>query len=141
MGGLCWTHKTTRNLAAALNRRGVAITHVTVGRLLHEMKYSLRTNRKRLAKTNDPDRDQLNRGGDAVASTPRSQEGVRKDTEQTSADGYPLHSLKTLLAEMGTLQRHTMRIADLQAAPTWDQLSVPSQHQRRVFEAAGVRLL
>jgi hypothetical protein len=58
MGGLRWTHKTTRNLAAALNRRGVAIGHVTVGRLLHEMKYSLRTNRKRLAKTNDPDRDQ-----------------------------------------------------------------------------------
>jgi hypothetical protein len=57
MGGLRWTHKTTRNLAAALNRRGVAISHVTVGRLLHEMKYSLRTNRKRLAKTNDPDRD------------------------------------------------------------------------------------
>ena len=57
MGGLRWTHKTTRNLAAALNRRGVAITHVTVGRLLHEMKYSLRTNRKRLAKTNDPDRE------------------------------------------------------------------------------------
>jgi hypothetical protein len=57
MGGLRWTHKTTRNLAAALNRRGVAISHGTVGRLLHEMKYSLRTNRKRLAKTNDPDRD------------------------------------------------------------------------------------
>ncbi len=58
MGGLRWTHKTCRNLATALNRRGVAITHVTVGRLLREMKYSLRTNRKRLAKTNDPDRDQ-----------------------------------------------------------------------------------
>lgn len=57
MGGLRWTHKTTRNLAAALNRRRVGISHVTVGRLLHEMKYSLRTNRKRLAKTNDPDRD------------------------------------------------------------------------------------
>jgi len=57
MGGLRWTHKTTRNLAAALNRRGVAISHATVGRLLHEMQYSLRTNRKRLAKTNDPDRD------------------------------------------------------------------------------------
>lgn len=57
MGGLRWTHKTTRNLAAALKRRGVDISHVTVGRLLHEMKYSLRTNRKRLAKTNEPDRD------------------------------------------------------------------------------------
>ena len=57
MGGLRWTHKTTRKLAAALKRRGVDISHVTVGRLLHEMKYSLRTNRKPLAKTNDPDRD------------------------------------------------------------------------------------
>ncbi len=57
MGGLRWTHKTTRNLAAELKRRGIDISHVTVGRLLHEMKYSLRTNRKRLAKTSDPDRD------------------------------------------------------------------------------------
>ena len=58
MGGLRWTHRATRNLADALTQRGVAITHVTVGRLLREMEYSLRTNRKRLAKTNDPDRDQ-----------------------------------------------------------------------------------
>ena len=58
MGGLRWTHKATRNLALALRQRGVAISHVTVGRLLREMKYSLRTNRKRHAKTNDPDRDQ-----------------------------------------------------------------------------------
>lgn len=57
MGGLRWTHKTLRNLAAALRRRGIDVCHVTVGRLLREMKYSLRTNRKRLAKTSDPDRD------------------------------------------------------------------------------------
>lgn len=57
MGGLRWTHKTTRNLAEALRRRGVRVGHVTVSRLLRAQKYSLRTNRKRLAKTNDPDRD------------------------------------------------------------------------------------
>ena len=90
----------------------------------------------------DPDRDELNRTGDPVEPKPRSQEGVRKDTEQTSDDDdYPPHSLRTLMTEMGTLQRHTMRVADVQGAPTWDQLSVPSQHQRRVFEAAGVRLV
>lgn len=88
----------------------------------------------------DPDLDELNRTGDPVAPTPRSQEGARKDTEQTSTDGYPLHSLRTLLAEMGTLQRHTMRVANVQGAPTWDQLSVPTRHQRRVFDAVGVRL-
>lgn len=57
MGGLRWTHKTTRNIAAALQRRGISISHATVGRLLREEDYSLRTNRKRLAGTKDPDRD------------------------------------------------------------------------------------
>ena len=57
MGGLRWTHKTLRNLATALRRRGVRIGRVTVARLLREQKYSLRTNRKRLAKTNDPQRN------------------------------------------------------------------------------------
>ena len=37
----------------------------------------------------DPDRDELKRTGDPVAPKPRSQEGVRKDTQQTSADGLP----------------------------------------------------
>jgi len=57
MGGLRWTHKTTRNLAAALRRRGVQVVHVTVARLLRAQKCSLRSNRKRLGGTKDPDRD------------------------------------------------------------------------------------
>lgn len=58
MGGLRWTHKSTRKLAGELQKRGITISHPTVARLLREYKYSLRTNRKRLAKTKDPDRDQ-----------------------------------------------------------------------------------
>jgi hypothetical protein len=57
MGGLRWTHKTTRKLAAALRQRGVQIGHVTVARLLRAEKYSLRSNRKRLGGKRDPDRD------------------------------------------------------------------------------------
>jgi hypothetical protein len=57
MSGLRWTHKTTRNLAVALGRRGFRIGHVTVARLLRQRRYSLRTNRKRLAGIHDPDRD------------------------------------------------------------------------------------
>lgn len=58
MGGLRWTHKTTRNLAAALSRRGVQVGHVTMARLLRAEKYSLRSNRKRLGGKRDPCRDQ-----------------------------------------------------------------------------------
>ena len=57
MGGLRWTHKTTRKLAAELRRRGVTISYTTVARLLREQDYSLRTNRKRLAGTRAPERD------------------------------------------------------------------------------------
>jgi hypothetical protein len=55
--GLRWTHKSTRNLARELQRQGFAISHASVGRLLREADYSLRTNRKRLAKAHEPERD------------------------------------------------------------------------------------
>jgi hypothetical protein len=54
---LRWTPKTTRNLARVLRQRGFRVSHTTVARLLPQAGYSLRTNRKRLARTQDPDRD------------------------------------------------------------------------------------
>src|SRR5713226_10258050 len=57
VSGLRWTRKSTRNLAKALRRLGFRIGAVTVGRLLKVKKYSLRTNRKRLARTHEPERD------------------------------------------------------------------------------------
>jgi hypothetical protein len=58
MSGLKWTHKSIRKLCAALRKRGSPAGHGVVARLLHEQRFSLRTNRKRLARTNDPQRDQ-----------------------------------------------------------------------------------
>ena len=48
ISGLRWMHKTTRNVAEDLQRHGIHLSHVTVGRLLRACRYSLRTNRKRL---------------------------------------------------------------------------------------------
>jgi len=55
--GLRWTHKSTQKLAEELTRRGFPVGRTTVSRLLRQQRYSLRTNRKRLAGTRDPDRD------------------------------------------------------------------------------------
>lgn len=44
-------------MARQLNRLGFPISHTTVARLLRRDDYSLRTNRKRLARTHEPDRD------------------------------------------------------------------------------------
>src|SRR3954453_4112225 len=57
MGDLRWTPQSTPPLAAALRGRGIPISANTVGRLLKARGYSLRTNRKRLARAHEPDRD------------------------------------------------------------------------------------
>lgn len=57
MSPLLWTCKSTRVLAAELKNRGHAVSHMTVDRLLHELNYSLRSNRKTEEGKQSPDRD------------------------------------------------------------------------------------
>lgn len=54
---LKWTSKSCRNLAEELNRKGYSISHQTVAELLHQMGYSLQSNRKTREGTHHPDRD------------------------------------------------------------------------------------
>jgi hypothetical protein len=49
ISGLKWTRKTTDKIARQLRRLGITVGRNTVGRLLRQMKYSLRTNRKRIS--------------------------------------------------------------------------------------------
>jgi DDE family transposase len=57
ISGLKWTHRSLRKLCKALRRRGIRLSPTTIARLLGERHFSLRTCRKRLAGTHDPDRD------------------------------------------------------------------------------------
>jgi Rhodopirellula transposase DDE domain len=54
---LKWTRKSTEQIAQQLKRLGIAIGRSTVGRLLPQMKYSLRTNRKTISAGSTSDRD------------------------------------------------------------------------------------
>jgi hypothetical protein len=54
---LLWTAKSTRRLAAELQRQGHTVSHMTVGRLLAELDYHLQANRKTREGTSHPDRD------------------------------------------------------------------------------------
>lgn len=57
ISGLKWTRKTLRDLCQQLGRRGYPLSPETVRRLLADQGYVLRTNRKRLTKEQDPERD------------------------------------------------------------------------------------
>ena len=58
MSPLRWTCKSTRQLAATLERQGYSISPPTVARLLHGLGYSLQANTKTLEGAFHPDRDQ-----------------------------------------------------------------------------------
>jgi hypothetical protein len=57
MSTLKWTRRTTGKIAQELGRVGIEVSRRTVGRLLHELHYSLRVNRKQLGTDSSPDRD------------------------------------------------------------------------------------
>ena len=58
MTGLRWSRRTTARIADALSERGLSVCPNTVARLLHQMDYSLRVNRKLLATDASPNREQ-----------------------------------------------------------------------------------
>jgi transposase len=57
MSPLRWTCKSTRNLATELRREGYRVSHVSVGKKLHELGYSLHALRKNLEGADHPDRN------------------------------------------------------------------------------------
>jgi hypothetical protein len=57
ISGLRWTHRSLRKLCKALQRQGIRLAAPTIGRLLRQQHFSLRTCRKLKAGRHDPDRD------------------------------------------------------------------------------------
>ena len=55
--GIKWARKTLRAIERGLHRRGFKVSFVTIRRLLRELGYAIRVNRKRLTKKQDPERD------------------------------------------------------------------------------------
>ena len=58
MTGLKWSRRTTDKIAVLLAKVGIFVSSNTVGRLLHQMGYSLRINHKMLPTDSSPNRDQ-----------------------------------------------------------------------------------
>ena len=56
--GVKWSRRTTRKIAAELTALGIAVSKNTVGRLLKAMDFKLRVNRKQIASTKTPERNQ-----------------------------------------------------------------------------------
>ena len=68
----------------------------------------------------------------------RSPAAKRKDRTKHTVDGLPVHSLRTLLADLGTLTKNRIRLRGTSCE--FYQLTQPTELQRRVFDFLDVRL-
>lgn len=86
---LRWTCKSKANLAAALSKKGWIVSASSVGRLLHELGYSLQSARKSLEVTSHPDRNAQFEYINATASRflARGQPVVSVDTKKKELVG------------------------------------------------------
>jgi hypothetical protein len=71
-----------------------------------------------------------------VAKARPSPAAKRKATTKRTADGLPVHSFRTLLADLATLTHNTVRWAN---APAIALLASPTQIQQRAFDLLGVK--
>jgi hypothetical protein len=70
--------------------------------------------------------------GDPVAKATRSPSAKRKTTTKRGATGQPCHSFKTLLSELATQTRNTIRLTSTNS--TFDQLTNPTPIQAHAHQ-------
>jgi hypothetical protein len=73
---------------------------------------------------------------DVVAPARRSAGALRKARTQRLADDTPVHSFRSLLAELATLTKNTVRLPN--SATTFDKLATPTPLQDRALQLLGV---
>ena len=76
---------------------------------------------------------------DPVAKAAPSESARRKKRTKKTDDGWPVHSLRTLLCEMGTRCKNTCRAGEGKNAIHFEQLTELSAFQRHVFELLEVK--
>jgi transposase len=71
-----------------------------------------------------------------VAPAERSPAAKHKDHTKHTADGFPVHSLRTLLSDLGTLTKNLIRLQGTDGE--FYQLTEATELQRRAFQLLGV---
>lgn len=120
ISGIKWARKTLRALERALRGKGLKVSFVTIGRLLGELDYAIRVNRKRLTKKQDPERD-------------RQMRYIARIRNQFLKAGKPVISVDTKKRELignfrqqgGTWRREPISVLEYDYPSDADGVAIP----------------
>ena len=74
-----------------------------------------------------------------VAPAKRSETAKKKANSKHTADGVPVHSFRTLLADLATITKNQIQ-PHLPDAPTFVKITRPTQTQKKALDLLGVNL-
>src|SRR5262249_28755754 len=74
-----------------------------------------------------------------VQPAPRSQTARAKDRTKETADGLPVHTFRTLMADLGTLVKNSARIGG-EAGSEFYELTQPTVVQQRALDLLSVSM-
>jgi Rhodopirellula transposase DDE domain len=149
---LCWTSKSTRNLAEELCGQGHAVSHQTVAALLSDQGYSLQANRKTKDGADHPDRDAqfdyinqqvrtFQRGGQPVVSVDAKKKELVGNFRNAGREWHPRGRPEEVLAK-DFLNKQLGKaipegVYDLSRNEGW--VSVGIDHDTSEFAVASIR--
>jgi transposase len=88
----------------------------------------------------DHERDEAEATRDSIVQTaPRSDAARAKDKTKQTADGLPVHSFRTLLADLGTLAKNSVRVRG-ESGSAFYELTQPTPLQQRALELLDIAL-
>jgi len=87
----------------------------------------------------DDELDEARWQRDPVAKAEASQSVRKKKRARKTDDGWPVHSLRTLLNELGTRCKNTCRAGEGKTAIRFEQLTEASSFQQHVFELLNLK--
>ncbi len=76
---------------------------------------------------------------DAVARAEPSRSARAKKRTRRTADGWPVHSLQSLLSDLATRCKNTCRAGEGKTAVRFNQLTEPTHFQAHVFDLLGIK--
>lgn len=88
----------------------------------------------------DDELDENRWNRDPVAKAKSSATACRKKSYKKTHDGWPVHSLDTLLANLATRSKNTCRAGEGKTAIRFEQITEPTDFQRHVFSLLGLKL-
>ncbi len=106
--------------------------HVFLCMLAYYVEWHMRQALKPLLFDEDDPETARSQRPDVVSPIQPSPSAKGKAFKKTTPDGAPVHSFQTLLSDLGTLCRNTLR-PNIPGAKTWSQNTEPTPHQTLIF--------